>query len=561
MQARPYQIEARAKVYAALREVPRVLLVMPTGAGKTVVFTGFARDCMSKEKKVLILVDTEELMDQAAQKLRDEHNIEPAIEKATERAHHTSMVVIASAQSMNAKRLKRWRRDHFGLVIVDEAHCFTSEFRQRIIDHFCIPLPGKVAPAPKVVKDEDGEELFPEEEQDLGEPTAKLIGVTATPDTTGKKALSNIYSKTAYEISMSELISQGYLCPITVQTIPLKIQLPKVEQTGDFRNDKLVTSITPYFEEIARLMSKIDRKFLVFTPTVESAQLFCNHLRKQGMDAGFVCGDAGVLAAANEEDRGWAIEAFDIKDGKCALVNSYMLTKGFDCPSITGIVNLRATTSKILYQQIIGRGTRILPGKTDLLVLDFLWQFDMLTLGKRKGLCRPSCLAATSKQEEEEMQKILESGEEVDLLHTHRKVKADVMGSLARKLMEASNMKASKYHIMGVIADDLGSVSARQFIGHKSSANWELQEIDKHRYHTLRQFGVPDGLLSNLDNGQAHKLIAYLQERRRNGLATLRQLKALKRYGFHVDETKITFTEASAMINRRVNSHLTPLHV
>ncbi len=120
-----------------------------------------------------------------------------------------------------------------------------------------------------------------------------------------------------------------------------------------------------------------DRKTVVFLPLIHTSQEFCSLLREMGVPAAEVNG--------NSPDRAEILRDFEA--GRYSvLCNSMLLTEGWDCPSVDCVVMLRPTKVRSLYQQAIGRGTRLFPGKTELLILDFLW------LTERHDLCRPSSL-------------------------------------------------------------------------------------------------------------------------------------------------------------------------
>lgn len=132
-------------------------------------------------------------------------------------------------------------------------------------------------------------------------------------------------------------------------------------------------------EQIADGMVKYcdGKKAVVFLPLIATSQKFCRMLLKHGLKA--------VEVNGNSEDCTQILE--DFKNGRYdILCNSMLLTEGWDCPSVDCICVLRPTKVRGLYQQMVGRGTRLHPGKTDLLLLDFLW------LTERHDFCRPSAL-------------------------------------------------------------------------------------------------------------------------------------------------------------------------
>ncbi|WP_240335346.1 DEAD/DEAH box helicase [Paraliobacillus sediminis] len=166
---------------------------------------------------------------------------------------------------------------------------------------------------------------------------------------------------------MPKAIKEGYLSPIKALTIPLKLDLSAVgQQAGDFKTSKLGSALDPYLESIVDEMVRVasDRKIVVFLPLVKTSQKFTELLNQKGFKATEVNGES--------KDRAEILRDFD--SGKYnVLCNSMLLTEGWDCPSVDCVVVLRPTKIRSLYIQMIGRGTRLYPGKTELLLLDFLW--------------------------------------------------------------------------------------------------------------------------------------------------------------------------------------------
>ena len=181
---RPYQAEAKQAILSAWDEGYRkTLLVLPTGCGKTVVFSSVTENQVNKGHRVLIMAHRGELLDQAADKLKEASGLDSVLEKAESSCLDSFLpVTVGSVQSLaQEKRLARFPNDYFQDIIVDEAHHCLSDSYRRILDHF---------------------------------PTANILGVTATPDRGDMKNLGEFFDSKAYEYSMTEAIREGYLCPI-----------------------------------------------------------------------------------------------------------------------------------------------------------------------------------------------------------------------------------------------------------------------------------------------------------------------------------------------------------
>lgn len=350
MELRPYQQEAREAVEQDWKSgIKRTLLVLPTGCGKTIVFAKIVEDCVREGRRVLILAHRAELLEQAADKLSRSTGLKCAVEKAEESCLGSWFrVVVGSVQSMQRpKRLQQFERDYFDTIVIDEAHHCISNGYQAVLQYFS---------------------------------EADILGVTATPDRGDMRNLGSYFENLAYEYTLPKAIKEGYLVPIKALTIPLKIDMSGVGmQSGDFKAGDIGTVLDPYLQSIADEMIKycMDRKTVVFLPLVKTSQKFCQILNEKGFAAAEVNG--------NSQDREEILS--DYENGKYnVLCNSMLLTEGWDCPEVDCVIVLRPTKVRSLYCQMVGRGTRLYPGKNHLLLLDFLWHTE------RHELCHPAII-------------------------------------------------------------------------------------------------------------------------------------------------------------------------
>ena len=498
---RPYQREAMAAVLDSWREFDRVLLVLPTGAGKTVVFAQVAKKRL-KAGRVLILAHREELLNQAADKLQTFAGLDSDLERAEHRASREAGIVIASVQTLRGDRLANWAPDHFATIIVDEAHHGLADGYQAILEHF------------------DG---------------AKILGVTATPDRGDKRALGEIFETIAYEIGLPALIDTGYLSRITAKLLPLGIELGTVRsKMRDYVASDLDSAIVPFLEEIAGAIIEhaSDRKTLVFLPTVQSSRTMAKILAAQGTSAEHVDGTS--------TDRRAILERFSGKESGI-LTNCLLLTEGFDEPGIDCIVNLRPTRSRPLYQQMVGRGTRIFPSKRDLLLLDFLWQ------SAKHSLVRPASLIATDENEANRMTRAMRvDSDAVDLAELKEQAEADRLAMLKKEIeaRRAAKPKTIDPIQWGAQIDSLGVVDFEAFL------RWHEQPVTPAQQAALAATGFDPDLVTN--RGHASAILDAIGDRRRKGLATPKQMKWLVRMG-HRSPASATFEEASAFLDARFN--------
>ncbi|MGM8213542.1 DEAD/DEAH box helicase [Virgibacillus sp. W0430] len=506
MKLRNYQEEARTSIQNEWEKgIQKTLLVLPTGCGKTIVFSKVIEDRVKKGERVLVLAHRGELLEQAADKLEKSTGLKTATEKAEETSIHSwYRVVVGSVQTlMREKRLKRFTKDFFDTIIIDEAHHCISDSYQRVLNYF-----------------ED----------------ANVLGVTATPDRGDMRNLGEYFESLAYEYTLPKAIKEGYLSPIKALTIPLQLDLTQVsQQAGDFSTRDLGSALDPYLESIADEMVKnaSDRKIVVFLPLVATSQRFTEILNEKGFRAAEVNGES--------KDRAEVLEDFD-KDKYNVLCNSMLLTEGWDCPSVDCIVVLRPTRVRSLYSQMVGRGTRLFEGKTELLLLDFLWHTD------RHELCHPAHLIAENEEVAKAMTKqIEEAGIPLDLEAVEVTAAEDVVAqreeALAKQLAE---MKRRKRKLVDPLQFEM-SIQAEDLSSYVPSFGWEMGPPSDEQVKTLEKLGI---LPDQIDNaGKASKLLERLDKRRDEGLTTPKQIRFLEQRGFqHVGTW--SFDSAKKLIDR-----------
>ena len=503
---RPYQQAARDKIHAQWEQGrARTLLVLPTGTGKTIVFASVAADQVRAGDRVLILAHRGELLEQAADKLRRSTGLVSAVEKAESTCLNSWFrVVVGSVQTLQRlARLERFPRDYFGTIIIDEAHHAITDGYRRILDYF---------------------------------EHAKVLGVTATPDRGDMRNLGEVFDSLAYEYKLTDAIKEGYLCKIMAQTIPLQLDISGVALSGgDYAVGELGTALDPYLGQIAAEMAQrcAGRKTVVFLPLIKTSQKFRDLLNAKGFRAAEVNGQSA--------DRKEVLADFDA--GKYnVLCNSMLLTEGWDCPSVDCVVVLRPTKVRSLYSQMVGRGTRLSPGKQDLLLLDFLWMTD------RHELCRPADLVCEDREVARQMtENLAESGAAQDIEEAAAQASEDVVAqreeALAQQLAEQRRKKAK-------LVDPLQyemSIQAEDLSGYVPAFGWEAGPPSAEQTAALEKLGIlPDAVESA---GKASLLLDRLHKRRDEGLTTPKQIRCLEKYGFaHVGTW--SFEQARHMIDR-----------
>lgn len=502
---RPYQRDCVESVLAKFRQYRRLLAVVPTAGGKTVIFSTLAQ--RMQPVRTLILAHREELLTQAADKLHRATALVAETERAERHASLDAPVVVASVQTlMREKRLATWPADHFGLVVVDEAHHALADSYQRVLAHF--------------------------------HDHAKVLGVTATPDRGDQKNLGSYFEEIAFEVGLHDLIHQGFLARIAVRTVPVRIDLGAVRTTaGDYNDADLGDAIEPVLREIVASLRAVlgSRKTIVFLPLVRTSRRFVDLCQEAGFTAAHIDGES--------EDRRELLARFAAGEFQI-LSNSMLLTEGFDEPSIECVVCLRPTKVRALYAQIVGRGTRLHPGKENLLVLDFLWMTE------RHTLVRPAHLVATSPAIADAMIAQSEAAagldEPLDLLDAESDAKSQRESALATEVAAHSG-RTSQLLDPVELALSLHEVELADY---QPTMGWHEQPATSKQLATLQQLGVDAGQVRS--KGHASALLDTLFSRRTLRLATPKQVAWLRKTN-HPSPHTVSFADAQRWLSERFN--------
>lgn len=509
MELRDYQKKAVEAVEAGWETRRKQLLVLPTGTGKTIVFAELIRREVGRGNRVLVLAHREELLSQAADKIGRMTGLECAVEKASQRGVNTlERVVLGSVQTLARKeRREAYPQGEFGLIVVDEAHHAISASYMEILNYF----------------------------------TARVLGVTATADRGDKRNLGEYFEAIAYEYTLYDAVREGWLVRPVARTIPLKLDLTGVSMSaGDYAAGQLGSTLTPYLGEIAKCIIEAapERKTVIFLPLIDTSKQMMGILQSNGVECREVNGQS--------EDRAETLRWFHDAGPGAMLCNSMLLTEGWDEPSTDCIVCLRPTKIRSLYAQIVGRGTRLAPGKKNLLILDFLW------LTGRHNLIRPAYLFAKG-DDPEMMEKVAQmeleqsQEEEIDLLETGEenagKVRREREEALRKELEEQRRQKARLVDPLQFVSSIRGAV-----------AEWEPNPNDiaslapptKKQLERIERAGInPEGIKYM---GHASMILDTLQTRWICGLSTPKQIRLLERKGFrNVGQWK--FEEANKAIS------------
>lgn len=478
--------------------------------GKTIVFSEVAKRCVQRGNKVLIMAHRGELLEQASDKIFKSTGLKCAVEKAEQSCiGEWYRIVVGSVQTLQSeKRLSKFPHDYFDTIIVDEAHHILSKSYQNVMNYFN---------------------------------TAQILGVTATADRSDKRSLGEFFESLAYEYTLPKAIKEGYLVPIKALTIPIDLDLSRVSMSaGDFKASDIDTALDPYLEAICLEMKKycMDKKTVVFLPLVSTSQKFKNILNNHGFKAAEVNGSS--------KDRAEVLK--DFADNKYnILCNSMLLIEGWDCPDVDCIIVLRPTKVRSLYSQMVGRGTRLSPGKKELLLLDFLWHTERLEL------CHPASLICTNDKVAKKMTDNLmeKPGELFDIEEAEEQAKEDVQAEREEALAaQLAEMRKRKRKFVDPLQFEM-SIQAEDLSSYVPSFGWECAPASKKQINALEKFGIYADEIQNA--GYAALLLDRLGKRREERLSTPKQIRFLEQRGFnHVGRWQ--FDEANSMIGRISNN-------
>lgn len=478
MHLRPYQLEILSAVRNGWEEFDRQLVVSATGTGKTIVFSHMAKEAADAGERTLVLVDQSELAFQTVDKMKRAAGLACEVEKAEWRATMEAQAVVATVQTMS-RRLEDWPRDHFGLIIADEADKSICAQWQKVIKHF------------------DGD--------------ARVCGLTATPNRNDKRNLGEYYQNVAFDATLFDFIGNGkwafddngrrdWLSPINVKMLPIAINLKGVHtKGGDYDSAQLHDAITPHLMEAALAIKHHAsfRKVLVFVPLIATSQKFVEICRSVGLAAEHIDGTS--------EDRADKLKRYEAGEFD-VLVNSALLLRGVDIPGIDCVVMLRPTKSITLYQQAIGRGTRLAEFKENLLLLDFLYQAD------KKIVCHPAHLIATTPEEADAITELTvkapampgDVAEQMpmDLQGLATECQVQREAALKKKLEEHKDRK-SKTISAEEFAIRHNDLAAAEF---EPTMKWESEPVTEKQAKYLKKAGIDLDTVKG--KGHATKLLA-----------------------------------------------------
>jgi superfamily II DNA or RNA helicase len=507
---RPYQVAALHAVQSEFAAGHRsTLVVMATGLGKTVLFSELARIATSHGKRTLVMAHREELVDQAVSKLAAV-GIRAGVEMGARRSR-TEPVVVASPATLKGARLRAFAADAFDYIVVDECHHALAKTWRSVLDHFC---------------------------------TAHVLGVTATPMRMDGQALGDLFETVAYRYELRDAIRDGWLAPISARRIVVdSINLSRIAtRAGDLAQDELAKVmeqaqavegvVIPLLEQ-AR-----DRRTLVFAASVAHAHAIAHAINKRHEN--YVA--AVAHGAMTDEQRKDMLARF--RSGKLQfLVNVMLYTEGFDEPSVSCIAMCRPTKSWGLYMQVVGRGTRLCPGKHDMLLLDFSGQ-----AGKHRLIGPIDCLVGHGAEIDDSVRATFDremSAAQLDL--------EAVVADLEKRLSIHADEVIVQYHAEE-IDPYLGDQDCDAATSIAMDPAWATQPVMAKQLSWLKKHGVAVAQLPpSFSRADAERLLYRLADRDRRGLCSLKQAKRIALSG--IDTRTLTRARADVLIHKLRTHH------
>jgi len=541
MKMRPYQENAIAGAFKAWEDNTSALIVLPTGLGKTVVFSEIVR--RFQPVRSMVIAHREELIFQAAEKIKRVTGLDGGIEMGdlhadgwfgTPPPYIVSTIQTQCSGGDGGGRMTKFLPGDFGLVVIDEAHHATSPTYRRVIDYY------------------------------RQNANCKILGVTATPDRADEEALGKVFDAVAFDYQILDAINQGWLVPVHQQMVTVEsMDFSNIKTTAGDLNQGELAEVMEEEDNLQRVAVPTveicgNRRAIVFATTVRQAERLCEIINRYRPDkAVWICGKT-------DKERRRKMLA-DFKAGVVQyVVNVGVLTEGFDDSGVEVIVMARPTKSRALYAQMAGRGTRPHDSIAHLLG-------DIATDEERCAMIRdsvkPACLIVdfcgnagrhklvtsadilggniSDDVVEAAARQARESGKPVDMADVLRKEQqlAD-----ERRRAEAARRAALKSRAAFMLTDidpfnewDLTPAKERGWDRHK-------RFTDKQKMVLMQRIGVD---ADTIPYGQGKQLLDEYFRRLQNGYASLKQTKCLKRWGVRAP---VRFDEAKRMIDRRAQA-------
>ena len=588
MKLRNYQTKAVDAIFEAWQKFKSVLVVLPTGCGKTVVFASVIQRLLAAEvkvkgegeqRRVVVLAHREELVTQARDKIsaivpEADVQVEMADFKVADYFGKKADVVVSTVQTQTAgggqvevegrgrgrQRMCKFNPAEFAAVVVDEAHHATSRSYRECIDHYC--------------QNEN----------------CRVLGVTATPDRADETALGNVFDTVAFEYTVTDAIEDGWLVPIRQKLVKVEsLDFSGVSTSAGDLNSAELAEVMEDETNLHGIVAPVleickGKRTILFASSVKHAERISDIINRglgedrpwrcvdynaprtgDGMRADWICG------TTSKEDRREKLKAF--KEGKIdILCNVGVLTEGFDDAGVEVIVMARPTKSRALYAQMAGRATRPaaeVAAKLGEVKVEGEGEQEMDASALRRKMIaesdKPSCLIVdfVGNSGRHKLVTTLDilGGKDID---------EEAIRTRARKIIEASPDGTDTADAIAEARKEIAERKARdakrrEFI--QASAKFVEIEVDPFNIYDLppvermandrtRRLSLKQEMLlrtrlhvdpRQLGYARSNQLLQEFFRRANSGLASLPQSKLLKRFGIDVP---LRSDEAKRIIDR-----------
>jgi superfamily II DNA or RNA helicase len=338
-QLRPYQSDLLDRLSQSWKAGMRsVMIQLPTGGGKTILFSHLVAQTVKRGGLVLILAHREELITQAADKVQAITGIDPGIIKAGYKPEYSLPIQVASVQSLT-RRLAHCHK--FDLVVVDEAHHSTANSYRSILAHF---------------------------------PKSLILGVTATPIRLDGSGFRGLFDDLICGVTVKELIEIGSLSPFKYFAPERSMSLAGVRKRGgDYRQNQ-IEEANPAETVAADCLKAYgdylqDKRAVIFAVSVaHSISIACSFQS---------CGISAVHLDGNSDPDTRSQTMQGLREGGIkVLTNCALFDEGLDVPDLDGVILARPTASLGRYLQMVGRALRPSPNKDRSMIIDLAGNWE-----------------------------------------------------------------------------------------------------------------------------------------------------------------------------------------
>jgi superfamily II DNA or RNA helicase len=338
-QLRDYQTDLLDRTQQSWKSGERsVMLQLPTGGGKTIVFSHLVQSFTESGKRVLILAHREELITQAASKITAIAGITPSIIKAGYKPDYSQPIQVASVQSLTRRLAKC---PQFDLIVVDEAHHSTSTSYRSILSHF---------------------------------PHALILGVTATPIRLDGTGFRGLFDDLICGVTVKELIEMGSLSAYRYYAPERSMSLVGVKKRGGDYKQEQIEEANPAETVAADCLKAYrdylqDKQIVVFGVSVAHSIAIAASFSANNIPAAHLDGNS------DPKERSMVMEAFRTGSIK-VLTNCALFDEGLDIPKLDGVILARPTASLGRYLQMVGRALRPAAGKERATIIDLAGNWE-----------------------------------------------------------------------------------------------------------------------------------------------------------------------------------------